>query len=98
MTGALAKGGPLASPSGRADDFSWPRGIINVELPGPEVAVAPDAGVTVAKPAQRKSAMNAYAAQTGREHKPTRRARPHLNRNSWAHERPSISFFGSTGW
>ena len=98
MKAALAKGGPLAAPSGRADDFSWPRGIINVELPGPEVAVAPDAGVTVAKPAQRKSAMNAYAAQTGREHKPARRARPHLNRNSWAHERPSISFFGSTGW
>jgi hypothetical protein len=93
-TGALARGGPLAAPSGRADDFSWPRSIINVESPGPEVVAAPDAGATVAKPAQRKSAMNAYA-----ERKPThRRARPHVNRNAWAHDRPNISFFGSTGW
>jgi uncharacterized protein len=99
MTGALARGGPLEAPSGRADDFSWPRGIINVEPPGPEVAAVPDAGATVAKPAQRKSAMNAYASQTDRERKPTpRRARPHVNRNAWAHNRPNMSFFGSTGW
>jgi hypothetical protein len=99
MTGALARGGPLAAPSGRADDFSWPRGIINVELPGPEVAAVPDAGATVAKPAQRKSAMNAYASQTDRERKPThRKARPHVSRNLWAHDRRNMSFFGSTGW
>src|SRR5262249_38328902 len=99
MTGALAKSGPLAAPSGRADDFSWPRGIINVEPPGPDVAAAPDAGATVAKPAQRKSAMDAYASQTDRDHKPTqRRARPNPSRNSWVHQRPNISFFGSTGW
>jgi hypothetical protein len=98
-TGALAKGGPLAAPSGRADDFSWPRGIINVEPPGPEVVAAPDASATVAKPAQRKSAMDAYASQTDREHKPSqRRARSHPSRNSWGHQRPNISFFGSTGW
>ena len=99
MTGALATGGPLPAPIGRADDFSWPRGIINVEPPGPEVAAAPDAGATAAKPAQRKAAMDAYAAQTDRERKPThRRARPHVNRNPWVSARPNISFFGSTGW
>ena len=98
MTGALAKGGPLAAPSGRADDFSWPRGIINVEPQGPDVVAAPDAGATVAKPAQRKSAMDAYAS-TDREQKPThRRARPRPSRNSWGPQRPNISFFGSTGW
>jgi hypothetical protein len=99
ITGALVKGGPLAAPNGRADDFSWPRGIINVEPQGPEVVAAPDAGATVAKPAQRKSAMDAYASQTDREHKPSqRRTRSHPSRNSWVHQRPNISFFGSTGW
>jgi len=98
ITGAFAKGAPLAAPSGRADDFSWPRGIINVEPPPPEVAATPDAAPAVAKPAPRKSAMDAYAS-TDREQKPThRRARPHSTRNSWSHQRPSISFFGSTGW
>jgi uncharacterized protein len=98
-SGTLVKGGPLAAPNGRADDFSWPRGIINVEPPGPEVVTVPDAGATAAKPAQRKSAMNAYASQTDREHKPSqRRARSHPSRNSWVHQRPNISFFGSTGW
>jgi hypothetical protein len=99
ITGALVKGGSLAAPSGRADDFSWPRAIINVEPPGPDVAAVQDAGATVAKPAQRKSAMDAYASQTDREHKPAqRRARSHPSRNSWVHQRPNISFFGSTGW
>jgi lysophospholipase L1-like esterase len=98
MTGALGKGGLLTAPSGRADDFSWPRSIVNVEPPGPDVAAAPDAGPAVAKSAQRKSPMNAYASQTDRERKPPhRRARANPSRNSWAHQRPNMSFFG-TGW
>jgi uncharacterized protein len=77
VTGALTRGEPLAAPSGRADDFSWPRGAVNVEPAAVEPA-APDtaaanAGAQTAKPAQRKSALDAYAAQTGREQKPRAR-------------------------
>jgi hypothetical protein len=57
---------------GRADDFGWPRGVVNVE-PAAADSAAPDtaanAGAKSAKSAQRKSAMDAYAAQTGREQK-----------------------------
>jgi hypothetical protein len=95
----LTKGEPpLAAPSGRADDFSWPRGAVNVEpvaveSTAPDTAAA-DAGAKAAKPAQRKSALDAYA-----QHKPAqRRARPRLNPTPWAHERPSASSFGSSGW
>ncbi len=98
VTGALTIGEPLAAPSGRADDFSWPRGMVNLHPAAPDTA-APDAGATSAKPAQRKSAMDAYAAQTGREQKPAqRRARPRVTHNPWAYERPNVSFFGSSGW
>ena len=84
----------LAAPSGRADDFSWPRSAANVEQaaverPAPDT-VAADPGAKSAKPAPRKSAMDAYAAQ--------RRPRPRLNRNPWAHQRPSFPLFGSNGW
>jgi len=97
VAGASMTGERLAAPSGRADDFSWPRSMVSVESPQPDAA-PPDAGATVAKPAPRKSAMDAYA-QMGREHKSThRRARPSLNRNPGVHQRPTMSFFGSTGW
>ena len=62
------------APSGRADDFGWPRGVVNVEPAAAEAAApdtaAADAGAKSGKPAQRKSAMDAYAAQTGQEQKP----------------------------
>jgi uncharacterized protein len=94
VTRALTKGDALAAPSGRADDFSWPRGVLNVEPAAVEPAVpdtaAADAGLKSAKPAQRKSTMDAYAAQ--------RRPRPRLNHNPWAHQRPSFPLFGSNGW
>ena len=70
----LSGGEAVAAPSGRADDFSWPRGVVNVELAAPDTAApdtaAPDAGAKSAMAAERKSAMDAYAAQTGREQKP----------------------------
>jgi hypothetical protein len=94
----LTKGEPLAVPSGRADDFTWPRGAVNgepvaVEPAAPDTAAA-DAGAKTAKPAQRKSALDAYA-----QHKPAqRRARPRLNPTPWAYERPNGSSFGSSGW
>src|SRR5215475_5471879 len=80
VTRALIKGEALA-PSGRADDFSWPRGAVNVEPtiaePASPDTAAADAGAKSAKPTQRKSATDAYAAQTGGERKPVqRRSRP----------------------
>jgi hypothetical protein len=73
----LTKGEPIVAPTGRADDFSWPRGAVNVEPAAVEPTAAdtavPDAGAKSAKPTQRKSAMDAYAAQTGREQKPSQR-------------------------
>jgi uncharacterized protein len=103
VTRALTKGEAFAAPSGRADDFSWPRGAVNVEPtiaePASPDTAAADAGAKSAKPAQRKSAMDAYAAQTGGERKPVqRRSRPRLNHNAWAHPRPNFLSFGSSGW
>jgi hypothetical protein len=71
MTRALTKDEARAAPRGRADDFRWPRGVLNLE-PARADSPAPDAGAK-SKPAQRKSAMDAYAAQTGREEKPAQR-------------------------
>jgi hypothetical protein len=68
---ALTKGEPVAAPSGRADDFRWPRDVADTGVP--------DAGAKSANPAQRKSAMDAYAAQTAREQKPAQR---------WSRPRP----------
>jgi hypothetical protein len=94
VTRALTKGEALAAPSGRADDFRWPHDAVNVEVtvaePTSSDTAAVDAGAKSAKPAQRKSAVDAYAAQ--------RRPRPRLNRNPWAHQRPSFPLFGSNGW
>src|SRR5215471_11539341 len=72
-TVGLNGGEAVAAPSGRADDFSWPRGVVNVEpaaaeSTAPDTAAA-DVGTKSAKAAQRKSAMDAYAAQPGREQK-----------------------------
>jgi hypothetical protein len=102
-TVGLSTGDAVAAPSGRADDFGWPRGVVNVEQavvePAAPDTAAADAGAKSAKPAQRKSAMDAYAAQTSREQKPAhRRLRPHLNHNAWANQRPNFPSFGSSGW
>ncbi len=89
-TVGLSAGEAVAEPSGRADDFSWPRGVVNVEPAVAEPAVpdiaAADAGAKSAKPAQRKSAMDAYAAQ--------RRPRPRLTRDPGAQQRQNFPFFG----
>src|SRR5262245_33385367 len=71
-TVGLSAGEAVAAPNGRADDFNWPRGVVNVEpaageSTAPDTAAA-DVGTKSAK-AARKSAMDAYAAQTGREQK-----------------------------
>src|SRR5262245_4840865 len=102
-TVGLSAGEAVAAPSGRADDFGWPHGVVNVEPAAAESAAldtaAADAGTKSAKPTQRKSAMDAFAAQTGREQKPAqRRPRARLNHNAWDHQRPNFSSFGSSGW
>ena len=89
VTRTITKGEPVAARSGRADDFSWPRGAVNVE-PGPVEPTAantpvPEVGAKSAKPAQRPSAMDAYAAQTSRQ-KPVQR-RPRSTK-------PNPPFFG----
>jgi hypothetical protein len=78
VTRALTKGEPVATPSGRADDFSWPRGAVNVEPVAVEPTAADtelDAGTKSAEPASRSSAMDAYAQeQKGAQRRP--RPRP----------------------
>jgi uncharacterized protein len=86
-TRTLTKGEPAATPSGRADDFSWPRGAVNVEPsavePTAAETAAPDAGTKTAKPTRRPSAMDAYA----QEHKPAqRRLRPREKSNPLARQ------------
>jgi uncharacterized protein len=103
VTRVLSKGEALAAPSGRADDFRWPRDVVNVEPAAVEPATPDTAaaavGVESAKSAQRKSAMDAYAAQTGRQQKSVqRRPRPRLNHNAWSHQPPNFPSFGSSGW
>jgi uncharacterized protein len=84
VTHTVTKGEPVAAPSGRADDFGWPRGAVNVEPGAVEPTAAdtavPVAGAKSAIPAQGRAAMDAYAAQTGREQKPAQR-RPRLRPN-----------------
>jgi uncharacterized protein len=74
VTVGLSASEAVAAPSGRADNFSWPRGVVNIEPAAVEPAApdtaAPDAGAKSTMAAQRKSAMDAYAAQTDREQKP----------------------------
>jgi uncharacterized protein len=102
-TVGLSAGEAVAAPSGRADDFGWPRGKVNVEPAAAESAApdtaAADAGAKSAKPAERKSAMDAYAARTGQKQKTAqRRPRPRLNHNAWAHQRPNFPSFSWSGW
>jgi uncharacterized protein len=93
----LGKGEPIPATSGRADDFSWPRGNVVPEPSSAEPAAAsdPDAGAKSAKPAgaagQRTSA--ADAAQTDAEQKPVQR-RPRPRPNPYAAQQRQNPFFG----
>jgi len=66
-TVGLSTDDAVAAPSGRADNFSWPRGVVHVEPSAVEPAASD--GAKSAMAAQRKSVMDAYAAQTAREQK-----------------------------
>jgi uncharacterized protein len=83
---ATTKGEPVAAPSGRADDFSWPRDAVNKE-PGavePTAAdtAAPEAGAKAAKAAERSSEMNAYAQKIRKQQRAQRAPRPVPKPNS----------------
>ena len=90
VTRTITKGEPVAARRGRADDFSWPRGAVNFEPGAVEPTAAdttvPDVGAKSAKPAQRRSAMDAYASQTSRQKPAQRRPRSRPN--------PDPPFFG----
>src|SRR5262249_27990922 len=79
---ALTKGDPVVAPTGRADDFGWPRGSARnapptgsdaaAPEPAPAPATAPDAGTKSTKPAsgQRTSASDSGQADSAAEQKP----------------------------
>jgi hypothetical protein len=91
-TRTLTRGEPVAAPSGRADDFSWPRGSVNVEPATPEPGApdpnAPDAKST--KPGQKTSAADGEAAPPAEQ---KRRLRPRPTANPWQ-QRQQNPFFG----
>jgi hypothetical protein len=58
----MTKGEPLAAPSGRADDFTWPRGAVNVE-PAVVEPAAPD--TAAADRGCRRQNRQACPAQVG---------------------------------
>jgi len=82
----LTKGDPIAAPTGRADDFSWPRGsALNTRPAAPDTtaapaapAMAPDDASAPAKGASGKGAATADSGQVSAttEQKPAAQRRP----------------------
>jgi uncharacterized protein len=84
----LNRGDPLSAPTGRADDFSWPR-------PGPSASATPEiapqpAALTATPPSKKAGDSNKPAADTGKNNKnksakessaakPSRPAKPDLD-------------------
>jgi uncharacterized protein len=88
----LNKGEPIAAPTGRADDFSWPRGsALNVQPPGPDAipAPAPDDAATKAPAGQRGSMVDPGQANAAAEQKPAAQRRPRRP-NPYAQRPPSF--------
>ncbi len=88
VTRALTKGEPIAAPSGRADDFSWPRGAVSIEPAGP--ATAPE-------PATRQSTSTTDAQAANQEEKAEPKPAPRRSRprpNPSAQQRQNFPFFG----
>jgi hypothetical protein len=91
---ALTRGEPVAAPSGRADDFSWPPGSARKAQPPASDAAAlaapePTPDDSAAKPAQppsgpRTSTADSDAANAASEQKPAKRRprRPNPNAQS----------------
>ena len=65
-TRVLTKGEPISGPSGRADDFSWPRGgPVNAEPVAADPAATPAPAPAAAPPAAAKRPATAAAPQAG---------------------------------
>ena len=98
-TRVLTKGEPIAAPSGRADDFSWPRGNVTLEPAVNDPAASPDSAARTAKPADaaRTGVADAQAGQTA-ETKPVapRRPRPRAA-NPYDQQRSFFGFGGGGG-
>jgi hypothetical protein len=77
---ALTKGETIAAPSGRADDFSWPRGsALNVQPSAADLAAAPAPDASDAKPtkpAAGQRTSDSTQADATSEEKPARRRPP----------------------
>jgi uncharacterized protein len=91
----LSKGEPIAAPSGRADDFSWPRGgALKAQPPSPDVAAAPaapdDAGAATKPAPERTSASDSGPVNVASEQKPAAQRRPRRP-NPYA-QRPPLFF------
>jgi hypothetical protein len=71
----LTKGEPIAAPTGRADDFSWPRGTAAVEPAAPEQAAAPAKTGKPAVAAGPRAATDGNPTDPTTEQKPQRRPR-----------------------
>jgi hypothetical protein len=79
----LTKGETVAAPSGRADDFSWPRGsVLNVQPSAADLAAAPPAApasvpdasdAKPTKPAAGQRTSDSTQANTTSEEKPAQR-------------------------
>jgi uncharacterized protein len=99
-TRVLTKGEPIAAPSGRADDFSWPRGNVTLEPAVNDPAATPDSAAKTAKPAEagRTGVADAQAGQTA-ETKPVapRRPRPQRAPNPYDQQRSFFGFGGGGG-
>jgi uncharacterized protein len=93
----LSKGEPIAAPSGRADDFSWPRGsALTVQPPSPDATAAPAAphdASAATKPAPgRASASDFGPVNAASEQKPAAQRRPRRP-NPYAQRPPPFPFF-----
>jgi len=96
----LSKGEPIAAPSGRADDFSWPRGsALNAQLAAADLAAAPPAAPATApdasdaKPTKSTSGQrtsDSTQANATSEQKPAQR-RPRRP-NPWNAQRSPFFF------
>jgi hypothetical protein len=85
----LTKGEPVPAPTGRSDDFSWPRGsALNAQPAGADLAASPPATPVTApdapdakptKPAAGARTSDSNEANPTSEQKPARRPRPRPN-------------------
>jgi len=97
-TRVLTKGEPIAGPTGRADDFSWPRGgpAANPAAGAAEPAATPEpTPATAPPPAPKKPAVGATPNQAGQGNQQAQQQAPRRHRSSWdSPPRPPFSIQG----